>query len=426
VDEQAPPGWVEHVMWWHIYPLGFLGADATGVDRTPGRTLADLEPWLDYVIGLGLNGILLAPIFQSETHGYDTTNYYQIDSRLGTESDFAVFLTAARQRGIRVLLDGVFNHVGRSFQPPGFLAAHTEDLLRRTDSGEVVTFEGHDKLVSLNHADDRVAELAIDVMTHWLDCGVDGWRLDAAYAVPSEFWGDVISRVRARHPAAYFVGEYIHADYPAVIRDGHLDSVTQYELWQGIWHALEDRNLGELDWALSRHNRFLQTFVPFTFIGNHDVTRIASQISDPRHRPHAVALLMTLGGTPAIYYGDERGESGRKEARIGGDDTIRPTYPPSPADVDDDRNDVYSLHRHLIGLRRRHPWLVQATTRAVTLTDTHYVIEVRHDSSRLYVALNIGDDPCEVHVAADAVLAGHASGTPGHYWVDGHGWAVLG
>ena len=105
--------WVKHVMWWHIYPLGFLGADATGADRRPGRTLADIEPWLDYVIDLGLNGILLAPIFESETHGYDTIDYYRIDSRLGTETDFTQLLDAAHQRGIRVLLDGVFNHVGR-------------------------------------------------------------------------------------------------------------------------------------------------------------------------------------------------------------------------------------------------------------------------------------------------------------------------
>jgi cyclomaltodextrinase len=412
-------------MWWHIYPLGFLGADATGVDRSPQRTLADLEPWLDYVIQLGLNGILLAPIFESETHGYDTTDYYRIDSRIGTETDFARLLTAARQRGIRVLLDGVFNHVGRTFQAPDFLPVQQSDLIQRTGTGDAVTFEGHEKLVTLNHHDDRVADLIVDVMTHWLSRGVDGWRLDAAYAVPPGFWGRVIPRIRETHPGAYFIGEYIHADYPAVVRDEHLDSVTQYELWQGIWHSIEDHNLRELDWALSRHNQFLRTFVPFTFIGNHDVTRIASQITDPRHRAHALVLLMTLGGTPAIYYGDERGETGRKAARIGGDDAIRPAYPPSPTEFTDPRHAVYSLHRDLIGLRRRHSWLVQASSRALTLTDTHYVIEVRSNSSCLYVALNIGDDPCDVDVAAEAVLAGHAAGGTGHYRVDGHGWAVF-
>src|SRR4051794_5062630 len=105
-------------MWWHVYPLGFLGADVTGRDRTARRTLGDIESWLDYVLELGLNGIVLAPIFESESHGYDTIDYFLIDSRLGTEGDFDRLISAARARGIRVLLDGVFNHVGRTFRPP--------------------------------------------------------------------------------------------------------------------------------------------------------------------------------------------------------------------------------------------------------------------------------------------------------------------
>ncbi|MDT3318100.1 alpha-amylase family glycosyl hydrolase [Microbacterium sp. KSW4-11] len=338
------------------------------------------------------------PNLPIETHGYDTIDYFRIDSRLGTETDFALLLTAARQRGIRVLLDGVFNHVGRTFQASQSRALQPSELVRRTGNGDSVTFGGHDKLVTLDHEDERVVDLVVDVMSHWLKRGIDGWRLDAAYAVPAQFWRRVIARVRETYPDAYFIGEYIHADYPAVVRDAHLDSVTQYELWQGIWHSIEDHNLRELDWALSRHNQFLHTFVPFTFIGNHDVTRIASQITDPRHRAHAVVLLMTLGGTPAIYYGDERGETGRKEARVGGDDEIRPAYPAAPTDFTDPPNAVYSLHRELIGLRRRHSWLEQASSRTLTLTETQYVLEIRSNAFRLYVALNIGDGPCDVHV----------------------------
>ncbi len=425
MDDTASPGWVEHVMWWHVYPLGFLGADATGADRGCRRSLAGLLPWLDYVIELGLNGILLGPIFESETHGYDTTDYYRIDSRLGIETDFRLLLSAARERGIRVLLDGVFNHVGRTFSTPEFLAADRDEILRRTDAGRAVSFEGHDRLVTLNHDDDRVVELVVDVMTYWLDRGIDGWRLDAAYAVPPAFWSRVLARVRATHPDAYFIGEYIHGDYPAVVREEHLDSVTQYELWQGIWHSIEDHNLLELDWALSRHNQFLQAFVPYTFIGNHDVTRIASQIGDPRHRAHALVLLMTLGGTPAIYYGDERGLTGHKEARAGGDDAIRPAYPNSPTALSDHSGEVYSLHRDLIGFRRQHPWLVQATSSALTLTRTHYTIEVRSGSSCIYVVLNIGEGHCDARVPAETILAGHAIQENGQYRVEGHGWAVL-
>ncbi|GAA1973629.1 alpha-amylase family glycosyl hydrolase [Microbacterium pumilum] len=420
MHEGSSPAWVDNAIWWHVYPLGFLGADPTGVIRKPGRTVAAIEPWLDYVLDLGLNGIVLAPIFESETHGYDTTDYFQIDTRLGTEADLVSLVAAARGRGIRVLLDGVFNHVGRSFRSP---APTDGDLLERTSTGEVVTFEGHEGLVVLNHDDERVADLVVEAMAYWLDRGIDGWRLDAAYAVPPAFWARVLPRVRERHPDAYFMGEYLQADYTEVVREGRLDSATQYELWQAIWHSIEDENFFELDWALTRHNGFLETFVPYTFIGNHDVTRIASQITDARHHPHALVLLLVLGGTPSIYYGDERGLRAVKETRWGGDDEIRPVYPDDPADFAAG-GETFRLHQELIGLRRRNPWLVRATTSAVICTNTQYVIEVVADEGRLFVALNLSDEALPARIAQADLVAGHATETAGGWQVASHGWAV--
>jgi len=413
-------------MWWHVYPLGFLGADTTGADRSGSRTLGDLEPWLDYVIELGLNGVVLAPVFESESHGYDTVDYFRIDARLGTEHDFDRLIAAAHARGIRVLLDGVFNHVGRRFRAPDRYPP-ASDLLQRGAGGAPVPFEGHDALVTLNHADERVADLVVDVMTHWLGRGADGWRLDAAYAVPSAFWARVLPRVRAAHPDAYLMGEYLHGDYPALVRAGSLDSATQYELWQAIWHSLEEANFFELDWALRRHNEFLAEFTPYTFIGNHDVTRIASQIADPRHRAHALVLLLTLGGTPAIYYGDERGERAVKEHRVGGDDGIRPAYPGGPAafGADAEAGAVFDLHRELIALRRRHAWLSAAISRTISLTNTQYVFEASAASSRLLVALNLDDQPLDVDGAAEAPLAGEAARSERGWRVPPHGWVIL-
>ena len=129
---------------------------------------------------------------------------------------------------------------------------------------------------------------------------------------------------------AWFVGEVIHGDYPAIVRAATFDSVTQYELWKAIWSSLNDGNFHELDHALRRHDGFLDSFVPMTFVGNHDVTRIASQLTDPRHVEHALAVLMTTAGTPSVYAGDEWGYRGVKEERFGGDDAVRPEFPSRP------------------------------------------------------------------------------------------------
>ncbi len=436
--------WVERAIWWQVYPLGFVGAEreacaCAGV----AHRLGHLSAWLDYVVNLGASGMMLGPIFASSTHGYDTIDHFQVDKRLGDGADFDEFIAAAHRRGLRVVLDGVFNHVGR--ECPIFRRAiaggpHSPEAswFRLTwpadpASGEepdYATFEGHRQLVALNHDEPAVADYVTQVMTHWLARGADGWRLDAAYAVPRRFWASVLPAVRARYPEAYIFGEVIHGDYAGFVRETGVDAVTQYELWKAIWSALNARNFFELAWSLQRHNAMLDTFVPQTFIGNHDVTRIASQFSDVRHLAHALVILMTCGGVPSIYAGDEQAFRGIKEHRAGGDDAIRPAFPATPAQLAPFGWPTYRLHQELIGLRRRFPWLHRARSRVTELRNTDFTFEAFHEQNRLWVALNLADAPVvrAIPAAVDKQagdLTVRRTGATTEITLPPHGWGIL-
>lgn len=420
------PDWVAHAIWWQIYPLGFVGAFPADPPPSPDEhRLRRIVDWLDHAVQLGASGVALGPIFASRTHGYDTTDHFRIDPRLGDDDDFDQLVAEARQRGLRILLDGVFNHVGTDFAR--FRDGDASWFHKRANG--FGTFEGHDELITLNHANPEVVSYTAEVMAHWLNRGADGWRLDAAYAVPDRFWAQVLPSVRRNFPDAWFVGEVIHGDYSATVRDATFDSVTQYELWKAIWSSLNDGNFHELDWALTRHNDFLDTFVPLTFVGNHDVTRIASQLQNAAHLEHALVLLLTTGGTPSIYAGDESAYRGVKEERRGGDDAVRPEFTTAPED-----SDALRLHQYLIGLRRRHPWLHDATTSPLLLTNTHYVYRTSAGAESLIVALNIDAGAslplplADLGVASGRVVAG--SGAPpqddiSRTEVPPHGWLII-
>jgi cyclomaltodextrinase / maltogenic alpha-amylase / neopullulanase len=437
---QAKPSWTQHAIWWHIYPLGFLGAPSRQESNEVSHRLPHLIKWFDYAIELGVSGLLLGPVFSASTHGYDTVDYFQIDPRLGDYDDFTAVINAAHGRGLRVLLDGVFNHVGSDF--PKFQTALSlgtsspeSAWFRSKSSGwgpdddtAYETFEGHANLIALNHKNLEVAAFIQQVMLHWLNAGIDGWRLDAAYAVSSDFWSNVLPEVRNHYPRAYFFGEVIHGDYTATVNRGSLDSVTQYELWKALWSSINDRNWFELAWALNRHNAHLDSFVPFTFVGNHDVTRIASQIEDARHLEHATVILFTVGGTPCIYYGDEQAFRGIKEHRAGGDDAIRPQFPGvGRAGLASFGWAAYRLHQQLIGLRRRNVWLHAAKTTSIQLSNTQLVYRTEVEDRRIIVALNLDDRPMALYdPGLTKVLLGDASMEPGgHPVIPPHRWAIF-
>lgn len=372
------PTWVDHLIAWHVYPLGLVGApmEPQGLDAPVVHRLARLEAWVDHAVSIGCSGLVLGPVLASRTHGYDTLDHLRVDPRLGDDADVDHLLARCHEAGLRVLFDGVFNHVSwhhRLVQEAieaGLDSAAGQMV--RWDGDRPAVFEGHGDLVVLNHDNPQVARMVGEVMGHWCDRGVDGWRLDAAYTVAPRFWQQVLPALRHSHPEVWVFGEVIHGDYRAIVAESGMDSLTQYELWKAIWSSFESRNFFELDHALSRHDEFCEAFTPMTFVGNHDVTRIASRVGDDG-AVLALTVLATVGGVPSIYYGDELAYRGVKEDRPGGDDEIRPVLPDSPSHLSGLGRHVMQAHQDLLGLRRRHPWLVDARTQALDLSNERYV-----------------------------------------------------
>ncbi|OFL93641.1 alpha-amylase family protein [Corynebacterium sp. HMSC055D05] len=343
---------LDRTIWWHVYPLAALGAPIRDTKDAAHR-LRGLEAWLDYLVELGCNGLLLGPIFESVTHGYDTLDHLRIDARLGDDTDIDWLINACATRGINIMLDGVFNHVAR-----------THPWVEQGLAGDT-DWEGHNELAALHHDEREIRDAVVDIMCHWLRRGIAGWRLDVAYAVPSEFWRDVLSRVREEFPDAMFLGEVIHGDYAEIAAAGTLDAVTQYELWKATWSSLADANFWELAHALERHPADLLTN---TFIGNHDVDRIASTVG-PDKLILAAAILMTVPGMPSIYYGDEQGFTGTRGEGWSADDAVRPALPTTPAELSPLGGWIYAEYQKLIGVRRRNAWLTRARVEVLDKTN---------------------------------------------------------
>ncbi|MFN8037642.1 MAG: alpha-amylase family glycosyl hydrolase [Acidimicrobiales bacterium] len=375
---------------YHLHALGAAGVAPVNPDPAAAapcdRGLERLRPWLDHVAALGAGAVLLTPIFVSSTHGYDTVDPFRIDQRLGDDADFDRFVATCQQRDLLLLLDGVFNHVGRAFPPfadvcrsgPGSTAARWFHVDAGRDDGDgfgYAAFEGHRELPALDHDEPEVRHWARRVVEHWSGRGVDGWRLDAAYAIPRPFLTALVADLRRDRPDLFLFGEIIHGDYAAFVTETGLDSATQYELHKAIWSSLNDANLFELAWALDRHRSMVDVFAPVTFVGNHDVTRIASRLDRTDHLAAALAIVFGGPGIPCTYYGDELGWTGVKEERPGGDDAIRPPLPPQPPV--EAHPGTWAAHAELIATRRARPWLTRGRLEVHDLANHHITVDVR-------------------------------------------------
>lgn len=317
--------WYNEAVFYHIYPLGLTGAPMHNDYGTPQPRLRTLFPWIDHMAELGCNALYIGPLFESQSHGYDTTDYRKLDSRLGTNQDLKDFVAACHGKGIRVVLDGVFNHTGRDFFAFRDIQEHREDSQHRdwycnvdfrgdTEYQDGFSYEnwgGYNLLAKLNQRNPAVQEYLCDTVKFWVsEFDIDGIRLDAADVLDFDFMGALRRTADTVKDDFWLMGEVIHGDYGRWLAPGLLHSVTNYRLHKALYSGHNDHNYFEIAHTVRETNLKWKLY---NFVDNHDVARIASKLSAKANLLPVHVLLYTLPGIPSVYYGSEFGIEGKKE-----------------------------------------------------------------------------------------------------------------
>ncbi len=330
-------------IFYHIYPLGFCGApENNDYCSSAVPSLLKISDNIEHLKQLGINAVYLGPLFESESHGYDTVDYYHVDRRLGTNETLRTLVDNFHTAGISVILDAVFNHSGRNFfafkdiKEKRNASKYTDWYLNinfnnnncYNDGFSYEGWAGCQNLVKYNLKNCEIREHLIQAALHWIkEFDIDGLRLDAADVLDFNFMRELSQRCRNEKHDFWFVGEVVHGDYSRWVKEAGLDSVTNYELYKGSWSSLNDNNFFEIAYSLNRQfgqNGIYKQIPMYNFLDNHDVNRIASTLKHQEHLPLAYGLLLTSPGIPSIYYGSEFGTLGKKEN--GNDKQLRPAF----------------------------------------------------------------------------------------------------
>ena len=393
--------WYDDAVVYQIYPLGLCGAPMEN-DGVLTHRLPRLLDWVEHIRSLGCDTVLFNPLFDSDRHGYDTRDYFRVDPRLGDEEDLKRVCDALHAAGLRVVFDGVFNHVGRGFwafrdvQEKKWDSPYKDwfhvDFGGNTDQNDgfwYESWEGHSELVKLNLQNPAVVEHQFAAIRSWVErFGIDGLRLDVCYCLPPEYLGQLRAFTEGLKEDFVLIGETLHGDYNRWMGPGLCHSVTNYECYKGLWSALNSMNLFEIGHSLARQfgpeNWTLYKGAHLlSFLDNHDVTRIASQLTDPNHLPLAYALLFAMPGVPALYYGSEWGIRGEKGHW---DEELRPAIPLP------EENDLTAFITSLAKARRESLALRRGDYRNALLTNRQIVMERQADGERVLCAVNAGSE----------------------------------
>jgi glycosidase len=409
------PHWTSTAVVYHIYPLGLLGAPhQLEPDTTPVLRLRQLTAWTDHIRAIGCNTVYLGPVFASATHGYDTIDYRHVDPRLGTNDDLRDLVRHWHDSGIRVVLDGVFNHVGRDH-------AHFRDLLQhgeasayrdwfadvdfttpnaRGDAFSYTGWDGHLDLVKLNLGNPAVREELFGIVRGWFrEFDIDGLRLDAADVIDKGFLRDLAAVCRSARPDCWLFGEVVHGNYAEWIGPDMLDGVTNYEAFKGLYSSLNDRNLFEIAHSLNREfgpGGVYAGMQLYSFADNHDVDRVASLLNDETNLPLLYTMLFTMPGVPSIYYGSEWGIPGRKQ---GGDDgPLRPGIAWPVAEKDMPMPGLQDHIAHLASLRQEHAALQGTDYTQLHVANEQFAYLRGTADAPVLVAINAADGPADIRL----------------------------
>lgn len=402
--------WAYESVFYQIYPMGFCGAPFEN-DGVLEHRILKVKDWIPHMEKLGVDAIYFSPIFESDTHGYNTRDYRKIDVRLGTNEDFAEVCKALHEKGIKVVVDGVFNHVGRGFGP-------FQDVVRNRENSPYVNWfyridfggnsnyndglwyegwEGHFDLVKLNLQNEEVIQYLLESVKGWIDeFDIDGLRLDVAYSLDENFVRRLRQATQDWKQDFYLLGEMLHGDYNRLMNDQMLHSATNYECYKGLYSSFNSMNMFEINhsllrqfgpenWTLYRGKHLL------SFVDNHDVTRVASILSNEKHLPLIYAMTFGMPGIPCVYYGSEWGAKAKKEE---GDPNLRPCFEKP------EWNDLCEWIAKLAEVKKNSDALNYGSFRSVLLTNKQCIFERKTDNQRILVAINADEAEFTAHFDA--------------------------
>lgn len=406
--------WAYESVFYQIYPLGFCGAPFEN-DGVQTHKIKKVEEWIPHMKKLGINAIYFSPVFESDTHGYNTRDYKKIDVRIGTNQDFKEVCQRLHENGIRVVLDGVFNHVGRGFY-------QFQDVLKNRENSPYLNWfhinlggnsnyndglwyegwEGNYDLVKLNLQNGEVVHHILDAVQYWIDeFDIDGLRLDVAYCLDENFVRTLRSFTTEKKPGFFLLGEMLHGDYNRLMNDSMLHSVTNYECYKGLYSSFNSMNMFEINhsllrqfgpenWTLYKGKHLL------SFVDNHDVTRVASILSNEKHLPLIYAMCFGMPGIPCVYYGSEWGTRADKSQ---GDPALRPCF------EQPEWNELSEFISKLAEAKKNSEALNYGGFRSVLLTNRQCIFERASGHERVMVAINADEAPFTAHFDAGCGMA---------------------